>query len=113
LLWLAQVDRMWLVQRPAKGVWAGLWSLPEFDTPEAVQAFLAGWPGRGETLPTIEHALTHFDWTLQPLRWQLPARMAAKRLDALSARLPQGRWVGLDEALQLGLPAPVRKLLQR
>ena len=112
LLWLAQADRLWLVQRPARGVWAGLWSLPEFDTPQGLQRVLDGWPGRGEWLPAIEHALTHFDWTLQPLRWQLPARLSAARLQALSAQLPPGCWVDAAQALRMGLPAPVRKLLQ-
>ena len=112
-LWLACDDRLWLVQRPQQGVWAGLWSLPEYDTPEALQHLLQGWPGQGEVLPTIEHALTHFDWTLQPLRWQLPLHLSARRLDALTAQLPPGRWVGLDQALQMGLPAPLRKLLSR
>ena len=111
LLWLAQADRLWLVQRPPRGVWAGLWSLPQFDAPQDVARLLDGWPGRGETLPAIAHALTHFDWTLQPLRWRLPARLSARRLDALSAGLPSGRWVALPQALQMGLPAPVRKLL--
>jgi A/G-specific adenine glycosylase len=112
-LWLAHGDRLWLVQRPQQGVWAGLWSLPEYDTPEALQRLLQGWPGQGEALPTIEHALTHFDWTLQPLRWKLPSRLSARRLDVLTAQLPPGRWVGLDQALQMGLPAPLRKLLSR
>jgi A/G-specific adenine glycosylase len=111
LLWLAQADRLWLVQRPATGVWAGLWSLPEFDTPEALLSLSAGWPGHGEPLPPLVHALTHFDWTLQPLRWQLPPRLAARRLQDISATLPPGEWVPLDQALQRGLPAPVRKLL--
>ena len=31
-LWLAWRDRIWLEQRPDRGVWAGLWSLPEFDS---------------------------------------------------------------------------------
>ena len=112
-LWLAQADRLWLVQRPGQGVWAGLWSLPEFDAPDALQQLLQGWPGQGETLPAIEHALTHFDWTLLPLRWQLPVRLPARRLAGLTAQLPPGRWVGVDQALQMGLPAPLRKLLSR
>jgi A/G-specific adenine glycosylase len=112
-LWLAQADRLWLVQRPERGVWAGLWSLPEFDPPDALQRLTMGWPGQGEVLPTIEHTLTHFDWTLQPLRWQLPLRLSAARLAAVTAPLPPGRWVGLEQALQMGLPAPLRKLLSR
>jgi A/G-specific adenine glycosylase len=112
LLWLSQGESLWLVQRPSRGVWAGLWSLPEFDTPQQLRRLLASWPGQCETLPAIEHALTHFDWTLQPLHWRLPARLGAKRVDALAAQLPPGRWFRLEQALQMGLPAPVRKLLQ-
>ena len=112
LLWLEQGARLWLVQRPPRGVWASLWTLPEGDSADAWAALAAGWPGAGERLPAIEHALTHFDWTLEPLRWRLPARLAARRRAAVEAALPAGRWVALDEALQMGLPAPVRKLLQ-
>ena len=106
LLWLARGEAVWLVQRPATGVWAGLWSLPEFDA-AAAEACVEGWPGRGEWLPNIEHALTHFDWTLQPLHWQLPPRAKTP------PNLPEGRWFTHEEALALGLPAPVRRLLER
>ncbi len=106
LLWLQRGNEVWLVQRPPRGVWAGLASLQEFESRTALEAFVQGWPGRGTWLPNIEHALTHFDWTLEPLHWTLPAR----------AKLPppgEGRWVTLPEALALGLPAPIRKLLER
>jgi len=112
-LWLVHGDKLWLVKRPAPGVWAGLWSLPEFESAAHLQQLLRGWPGHGQTLPDIEHALTHFDWRLQPLRWQLPARLSARRLVELTAALPAGRWVQAAEALQMGLPAPLRKLLSR
>ena len=105
LLWLRQGKRLWLVRRPETGVWAGLWSLPEFGGAAELEALVEGWPGTGEWLPTIEHALTHFDWTLQPMAWTLPTR--AKR----PAAVPEGRWVTRDEALAMGLPAPLRKLL--
>lgn len=106
LLWLQRGNRHWLVQRPHKGVWAGLWSLPEYPTRATLQQLSATWPGSGQWLPVIQHALTHFDWTLQPLHWTLPAR--AKPLPELGA----GRWLSLQQALALGLPAPVRRLLQ-
>ncbi|MBA4176641.1 MAG: A/G-specific adenine glycosylase [Leptothrix sp. (in: Bacteria)] len=106
LLWLRRGDRHFLVRRAEQGVWAGLWSLPEHEDPAAVEAVVKGWPGEGRWLPTIEHALTHFDWTLQPLQWTLPARARPP------ADLPPGRWARREEALALGLPAPVRVLLE-
>ena len=111
LLWLGDADRVWLVQRPATGVWAGLWTLPLYDAIDELQAHAAKWPGRGEPLADIRHALTHFDWRLQPWRQRLPSRIAVARLAALEATLPQGRWFTLAQALAAGLPAPVRKLL--
>jgi A/G-specific adenine glycosylase len=106
LLWLRQGRRVWLEQRPATGVWAGLWSLPEAPTPADWRARAAdsAWPGTGEDLPPFVHVLTHRDWTLAPLRWTLPARAKAP------AGL-EGRWFEREEALALGLPAPIRKLL--
>ena len=112
LLWLAHGQRLWLVQRPERGVWAGLWSLPQFDSIVQLEQHAATWPGRGQALPPIEHALTHFDWSLQPLRWQLPARLGARHLDAVTASLGDGRWVGTDAALDMGVPAPLRRLLE-
>ncbi len=106
LLWLRQESRHWLVQRPARGVWAGLWSLPEFDDAAALDAAVAGWRGHGEWLPAVQHALTHLDWTLQPLVWTLPARAR------LPGGLAPGRWFGHAEALALGLPAPIRRWLE-
>ncbi len=103
LLWLEQGEQLWLVQRPAQGVWAGLWSLPEFTSAEDLQAVVAGWPGQGEWLPPFRHVLTHFDWQLQVLRWRQPPGVA----EALAG----GQWFRFDEALALGLPAPVRKLI--
>ncbi len=106
LLCLWHRKRVWLVQRPVPGVWAGLWSLPEYASAEALSATADAWPGHGQWLPVIEHALTHFDWTLSPLAWQWPARGPAP------SELGPGRWVTLDEALSMGLSAPVRRLLE-
>jgi len=152
LLWLQQDDSVYLVQRAATGVWAGLWSLPEYDSVDALQAASAAWAGQGVWLQPIHHVLTHFDWTLTTLNWHLPVpaeeprtlplraaeprtlplraaeprtlplRAAEPRTLPLQAAepgvftkqvFPEGRWWPLHEALNLGLPAPVRKLLQR
>ena len=112
-LWVVRGPHMWLVQRPAQGVWAGLWSLPEFASLPAMQAVLAAWPGEGERLSSLRHTLTHFDWLLHPLRWRLPgddsAAVAVQGL--IDAAGGAGRWVLPAQALQMGLPAPLRKLL--
>ncbi len=101
-----QLWRVLLVQRPPTGVWAGLWALPEYPSVAELDALSAHWPGQGEWLPTVHHVLTHLDWDLHPLRWDWAAKPAPP-----SGLVAQGRWCSLDEALALGLPAPVRKLL--
>lgn len=106
-------DRVWLAQRPPTGVWAGLWSLPEFDSFEDFDAASGGWPGVAEPLGSFVHVLTHLDWTLHPVRWTLPPRTGAQRVEAITSRWPAGRWFTLDEARAAGLPAPLRKLLAR
>ena len=110
-LWLRWKNEVWLEQRPATGVWAGLWSLPEFDSMAAFEQASVDWPGQGESLPSFKHVLTHLDWTLHPIRWTLPERLAAKRREGIESAWPSGRWFGLDEALAAGLPSPLRKLL--
>ncbi len=110
LLWLRQGSRLWLVQRPPRGVWAGLWSLPEFASVEALQQATATWPGQGSWLAPVQHALTHFDWTLHPLAWRLPPR--APLPPEVPPDQPPGRWLTPTQALALGLPAPVRRLIE-
>lgn len=110
-LWLSWHDRIWLVKRPDRGVWAGLWSLPELPGRAALEAATADWPGHAEWLPSFVHTLTHLDWTLHPVRWTLPASVGDAQVDARTAAFTEGRWFSRDEALAAGLPAPLRKLL--
>ena len=110
-LWLQWQDKLWLQQRPQTGVWAGLWSLPEFDSPDSFEQASAAWPGTCEPLPSFTHTLTHLDWTLHPLRWTLPPRTGAVRVAQVVRLWPTGRWFSVGDALASGLPAPLRKLL--
>lgn len=110
-LWLQWRGKLWLTQRADTGVWAGLWSLPEFDDPAALAALRAGWPGESEALASFVHVLTHLDWTLHPLRHTLPDGLSEGAVAAVLRGLPPGRWVSVEEALALGLPAPLRKWL--
>lgn len=104
LLWAHTRDgAVWLRRRPTPGVWAGLYCLELFDDHAALCAAVpAAYHGRLQELPPFTHVLTHKDLHLHPARIQLP----------LKARLSaQGGWYPADVWPQLGLPAPVRKLL--
>jgi A/G-specific adenine glycosylase len=112
-LWLAKGDELWLCQRPDTGVWAGLWSLPEYPSREALDLAATAWAGEAEVLPSFTHVLTHLDWTLHPVRIRLAPGMSKQALSGVTSALPAGGWFGLDEALAMGVPAPLRKLLLR
>jgi A/G-specific adenine glycosylase len=146
LLWLQHGRRVWLVRRADAGVWAQLWSLPEFDTAVALERAVKDWPGTLEWMAPFKHVLTHFDWMLQPLRLQwhgAPSQAQQReiaRLHAVNASgVPQddeageadahgdvdplddeasvdataheGRWFGRADLDGVGMPSPIRKLL--
>ncbi len=111
-LWLEHRGRVWLAQRPPSGVWAGLWSLPEFTDFESLRWATHGWPGTGHAMPTVEHALTHIQWTLVPRRWVLPSAADGEAFAAKLGSPAPGRWATPTQALELGLPTPWRRLMQ-
>ena len=102
LLW--QVNdhgQVWLHKRPARGIWAGLFCLPVFDT-EAQLMQACGPVDRVEHMPAFKHVLTHRDLHLHPVRVHTRAR----------ASQGDGQWVAAADWPALGLPAPVRSLLR-
>jgi len=107
LLALREDGAVWLHKRAARGIWAGLFCLPVFDSAGALDAAVGG--SRVDDLGLIVHSLTHKDLHLQPRRWQLNAR-DAQRLERRTD-LP-GAWQTADAWPRLGLPAPVRRLLE-
>ncbi|MEO7773376.1 MAG: A/G-specific adenine glycosylase [Steroidobacteraceae bacterium] len=102
-----------LVQRPAHGIWGGLWCLPEFVDAGAAQRFLATELGAPDAalreLAPVTHGFTHFDLAITPLFVELPHRLAryAGRVAESGARL----WYNAREPARIGLPAPVISLL--
>ena len=99
-----------LVKRPQTGVWAGLMSLPEFESEQALSAWIEELAGQQQTLvhqPVVKHALTHFDWFLQPVQW----KTRSVTIDGAELRRMEARWVSLDQLDQVGLPAPFKKML--
>ncbi|MDR2872181.1 MAG: A/G-specific adenine glycosylase [Xanthomonadaceae bacterium] len=102
--------RVLLQRRPAAGVWASLWSLPQaMDASEARHWFAKHMRGdyeRALPLPELRHVFSHFRLKMQPLHWpRLALRQRLRDNDDL-------RWIGQDEFQSLGIPAPIRKLLE-
>jgi A/G-specific adenine glycosylase len=109
VLVLEHAGTILLEKRPAAGIWAGLWSLPEIDLDADIARhckarFLAS-VHVGDALPPIEHGFTHFSLTIHPQR-------VAVRRWPLRAEAPGLLWLTRDDALAAALPAPIRRLLQ-
>jgi A/G-specific adenine glycosylase len=76
-----------------------------FDSEEALHGVVpAQWHQHLRADAVFTHVLTHKDLHLHP--WQLTLPDQALDWD-------EGRWVSACEWPALGLPAPIRKLLQR
>ncbi|TQU83997.1 hypothetical protein DB811_17735, partial [Xanthomonas perforans] len=98
-----------LQRRPPTGIWAALWTLPQADTHSGMRAWFAahidGNYERADEMPPIVHTFSHYRLHLQPLRLRKVAlRPAVGDNDDL-------RWVAPADLASLGLPAPIRKLL--
>jgi len=103
LLWAVNAQgQVWLHKRAARGIWAGLFSLPVFDDEAAL---LAACPRARmpQHLDPWKHVLTHRDLYLHPVRVELPRGLSPQS---------EGQWVSAQDWPQLGLPAPIRLLLE-
>jgi A/G-specific adenine glycosylase len=105
LLWAqSEEGAVWLARRPEPGVWGGLYCLPLFDNEPALRESLAPQAQRQLVCePAFLHVLTHKDLHLHACRVPVNQKM----------QLGEGRWVSAEEWPGLGLPAPIRKLLER
>jgi A/G-specific adenine glycosylase len=96
-----------LVQRPATGIWGGLWCLPEFADRDAAAAFAARELGQARLatseLPDIEHSFTHFDLVITPI--------VARCRGEAGVRDGGSLWYDLSDPARVGLPAPIKTLL--
>ncbi len=99
--------RVWLERRPGAGIWAGLYCPPIRDSREALAADLAPADAQAlRDLPAFTHVLTHRDLHLHPVLAE--GASAARAEDSA-----QGGWFSPAQWQALGLPAPVRSLLDR
>ena len=99
--------QVWLQKRPATGIWAGMHCVPIFEDDaslrQSVDALAGGTPGLSvHELQPFVHVLTHRDLHLHPVL-----------VSGAITRAPSedGEWLGAEQWSRVGLPAPIRKLL--
>ncbi|SDX43405.1 A/G-specific adenine glycosylase [Allochromatium warmingii] len=102
-----------LERRPPSGIWGGLWSLPETDIPATDTAALADWcvaqfgirPHRVERLRERRHTFTHYHLSMALVTIELGADPSRVQDSAAWS------WYPPEAARQLGLPAPIARIL--
>lgn len=103
--------RVLLERRPERGIWGGLYSLPEIDDGEDTTVWcmqtLGVAPLAKRRLPQVSHAFTHFDLDIAPKLVTLPP---GSRTIMASENLVWYKAAALQE---LGIAAPIRALLER
>lgn len=102
-----------LEQRPTVGIWGGLWSFPEFDTASAAVDWIYQHTreqdideGQLIQLASFRHTFSHYHLDIQPLSFRLTRTLAA-----IGER--KSHWYNPANPSELGLAAPVKKLLNR
>ena len=108
MMFIVAAGRVLLERRPPRGIWGGLWAPPEFTLAVEAEASLAarfGLAAPTRRLAAVRHAFTHFDLEIEP--WIV-------ELGTQEARIAEGeaRWQELASIADVGLPAPVAKLLE-
>ena len=98
-----------LERRPPTGLWGGLWSLPEIDRAAVEEA-----GGRLGAIVSIDdapgfvHGFTHFVLEADVVRATL-----GPTVDQSLRSAPESmRWVSFDRLDDIGLPTPIRTLLE-
>jgi A/G-specific adenine glycosylase len=103
-------NQVLLSRRPAKGVWSGMWSLPEAANLNEVQPLLQQLVKNTDSsniaLPEFQHTFSHYHLMIKPYLWrELQAKHRIAEDDSK-------RWHSLSKLDSVGLPAPVKKLLE-
>jgi len=100
-------SRLYLEQRPAAGIWGGLWAFPSWNTRDGLERHCEN---MGIDLDNIEwlnarrHTFTHFQLEYVPALVNAEASLS-------TIRDRPSRWIEPGAEPQVAVPAPVRNLL--
>ena len=104
-------SRVMLEKRPPIGIWGGLWSLPEFDSIESAFSWcvLQGLNiAKSQALASERHTFSHYHLDYAPLIIKTDSPVNDLVMEA-----DRTVWYKAGHNQDLGMPAPVKKLLQQ
>lgn len=117
LLMIMTHGKILLEKRPARGIWGGLWCLPEMQVNEDAIEYCARrfgievkpLPPMLPFVPTpFVHTFTHFRLRIHPRTLEPGSSPFAATQDHSGV---ESIWATIDDALKAAIPAPVSKLL--
>ena len=100
--------QVWLQQRPAVGLWGGLFCFPQFGTQQELELWLRQRglnPDGLRQWVAFRHTFSHFHLDIVPLWLEAPSAGACMDDGA-------GLWYNLAQPPSVGLAAPVERLLR-
>jgi A/G-specific adenine glycosylase len=104
-------QRVLLEKRPPQGIWGGLWSFPETadisDFASVLNGHVLTTPGAARQWTALRHTFSHFHLDITPV--VIP-------LDSGHVSIMENdrwHWYDLRQPAELGLAAPVKKLLEK
>jgi A/G-specific adenine glycosylase len=109
-LLLMHDNKIYLEKREPQGIWGGLWSTPQIEDGNGV---IADYLQRNELevterveLKALTHTFTHFKLHITPVLLKV-------ELKPLRVQQLESVWLSVEEALTIGIPTPVRRLLEQ
>lgn len=102
-----QNGSVYLERRPPNGIWGGLFSFPELESADEVNAWcervFRTQPQAIEKRDVLRHSFSHYDLDIYPLEVDIEPSAVAEPGETV--------WYSPEAPSQIGLAAPVRDLL--
>lgn len=89
--WQTKKNKIYLAKRPAPGIWAGLWCLPQADHHQVNEP--------SHVVGTFKHVFSHYKLDAQVIS---PSQIVDDE---------EGRYFSASELQELGLPTPIRQFI--
>ncbi len=106
-----EAQQVLLEKRPPQGIWGGLWSFPETDDITSFDGALNGQvlssPGDAKQWSPLRHTFSHYHLDITPVVIPLD------RSHISIMENDRWHWYDLQSPAELGLAAPVKKLLSK